>query len=384
MPLKLADRWHYVLGWPLLARCALATLMYSGLELFYLIWKLYVLAFHQDLALINADVVRAHLPVSTTLFLSTVVVAWFCYYVRHHRMFESWLPYICTFGIASSMCYHGYLVGMMTPATGLIMIGLPMIGVILIGQRFVYPPLFFGVMTASIITYLSLEGQIAYAPIFRQLPMLDAQAAMFWGINIGLFCFPLLIGLILLYDFIIRQWRYSEQENKRLSQTDPLTGLFNRRSLNQYLHDVSVRSSERLSIALLDLDLFKRINDRCGHLVGDRVLQDVADVLRQHGRPSDWIGRFGGEEFILILPDTDAQTAYYLCERYREALMQLSVKSTQGESWCITGSFGVVTTMGPFDVSHTLSVVDEMLYQAKRRGRNCVVYADQVLRSSLS
>ena len=344
----------------------------------------YVLAFHQDLALINADVVRAHLPVSTTLFLITVVVAWFCYYVLHHRMFESWLPYICTFGIASSMCYHGYLVGMMTPATGLIMVGLPMIGVILIGQRFVYPPLFLGVMTASIITYLSLEGQIAYAPIFRQLPMLDGQAAMFWGINIGLFCFPLLIGLILLYDFIIRQWRYSEQENKRLSQTDPLTGLFNRRSLNQYLHDVSVRSSERLSIALLDLDLFKRINDRCGHLVGDRVLQDVADVLRQHGRPSDWIGRFGGEEFILILPDTDAQTAYYLCERYREALMQLSVKSTQGESWCITGSFGVVTTMGPFDVSHTLSVVDEMLYQAKRRGRNCVVYADQVLRSSLS
>jgi PleD family two-component response regulator len=172
---------------------------------------------------------------------------------------------------------------------------------------------------------------------------------MFWGLTIGLFCLPIIFGLIFLFDFIIRQWRASELENKRLSQTDPLTGLFNRRSLNQYLHDASVRS-DRLSIALLDIDLFKRINDRCGHLVGDRVLQDVADVG---------------------------------CERLREALMQLSVKSTQGETWCITGSIGVVTTIGPFDVSHTLSVVDEMLYQAKRRGRNCVVYADQVLRTTL-
>lgn len=106
-------------------------------------------------------------------------------------------------------------------------------------------------------------------------------------------------------------------------------------------------------------------------------------MLRRHSRSMDWIGRFGGEEFIVIMPDVDAQAAYVGCERLREALMQLSVKSTQGETWCITGSIGVVTTIGPFDVSHTLSVVDEMLYQAKRRGRNCVVYADQVLRTTL-
>ena len=382
MPLKLADRWHYVLSWPLLARCALATLMYGGLELFYLTWKLYVLAFQQDF-LINLEVLRAHVPTSTTLLVTTVTLSVFCYYVRHQPMFEKWLPYVCTLTIAFSLCYHGYLVGMMTPATGLILVGMPMIGIVLIGQRFVYPAFFAGLITAIVITYLSLEGRIPYAPIFQNLPVLDARTGMFWGLTIGLFCLPIIFGLIFLFDFIIRQWRASELENKRLSQTDPLTGLFNRRSLNQYLHDASVRS-DRLSIALLDIDLFKRINDRCGHLVGDRVLQDVADVLRRHSRSMDWIGRFGGEEFIVIMPDVDAQAAYVGCERLREALMQLSVKSTQGESWCITGSFGVVTTMGPFDVSHTLSVVDEMLYQAKRRGRNCVVYADQVLRSSLS
>jgi diguanylate cyclase (GGDEF)-like protein len=383
MPLNLADRWHYVLSWSLLARCALATLMYSGLELFYLTWKLYVLAFQQDLRLINAEVLRQHLPTSTALFIGTFTLAVFCYYVRHQHIFEKWLPYLCTFTISISMCYHGYLVGMMTPATGLILVGLPMIGIILIGARYVYPPLFLGMILASSITYLSLEGRIAYAPIFQHLPLLDPESAMFWGLNIGLFCLPLVLGLIALFDFIIRQWQHSEQENKRLSQTDPLTGLFNRRSFNQYLHDVSTRS-DRLSIALLDIDLFKRINDRCGHLVGDRVLQDVADILRQHSRSVDWIGRFGGEEFIIIMPDTDASSAQYICERCREALMRLSVKSTQGESWCVTGSFGVVTTIGPFDVSHTLSVVDEMLYQAKRRGRNCVVYADQILRSTLS
>jgi|JI8StandDraft_1071087.scaffolds.fasta_scaffold30034_3 GGDEF domain-containing protein len=348
MPLKLADRWHYVLSWPLLARCALATLMYGGLELFYLTWKLYVLAFQQDF-LINLEVLRAHVPTSTTLLVTTVTLSVFCYYVRHQPMFEKWLPYVCTLTIAFSLCYHGYLVGMMTPATGLILVGMPMIGIVLIGQRFVYPAFFAGLITAIVITYLSLEGRIPYAPIFQNLPVLDARTGMFWGLTIGLFCLPIIFGLIFLFDFIIRQWRASELENKRLSQTDPLTGLFNRRSLNQYLHDASVRS-DRLSIALLDIDLFKRINDRCGHLVGDRVLQDVADVG---------------------------------CERLREALMQLSVKSTQGETWCITGSIGVVTTIGPFDVSHTLSVVDEMLYQAKRRGRNCVVYADQVLRTTL-
>lgn len=186
---------------------------------------------------------------------------------------------------------------------------------------------------------------------------------------------PLIFGIILIFDFVLQQWRDSEKKSRHLIKIDPLTGLYNRRYLNKYLHKLSIKN-DYLSIALLDIDYFKRINDECGHLVGDRVLKEVATTLRESMRMGDWLGRFGGEEFIIIMPNIDMDNAVNACERCRIALSGIEVTSIKGETWSLSASFGLVHLKAPFDISQALSTVDQLMYQAKQHGRNRVVFRE--------
>jgi len=164
------------------------------------------------------------------------------------------------------------------------------------------------------------------------------------------------------------------QAHKRLltlSKTDPLTGLKNRRALDASLAR-AVRSATcrglPLSVALLDLDHFKALNDVFGHKAGDEALRDIGALLRDRLRSRDHAGRYGGEEFALILPDTTAEDALAIAERIRRAI--------EAHAWpqrTVTASFGVAT----FDEHHQtadalMAAADEALYDAKRQGRNRV------------
>jgi diguanylate cyclase (GGDEF) domain len=122
---------------------------------------------------------------------------------------------------------------------------------------------------------------------------------------------------------------------------------------------------------MLDLDHFKRINDGYGHLAGDKVLKIIATQLRKHLRPIDFIARFGGEEFVLLMPDTPLSAGLHLIEKLRAAI-QACPFHFKGEPVTITTSIGV-SAFRPGDRSdHVLKRADEALYRAKRRGRNCV------------
>src|SRR5205814_8628365 len=107
------------------------------------------------------------------------------------------------------------------------------------------------------------------------------------------------------------------------SPTDPLTGIANRRSMNERLTElcrVSARYGSPLSVAVFDVDLFKGVNDRFGHSVGDAVLVALADLLRRHLRATDVPARLGGDEFVVILPRTDAVEALAACQRLQQAV----------------------------------------------------------------
>jgi diguanylate cyclase (GGDEF)-like protein len=171
-----------------------------------------------------------------------------------------------------------------------------------------------------------------------------------------------------------------------LAVTDAVTGLRNHRFLQQRLGeeiDRVSRSASRgevrsLSVALLDLDHFKRVNDTYGHPTGDRVLATVADVAASTLRGSDVLCRYGGEEFAIILPDSDVDAARRACERVRLALAEQRFTAADGRSFGpVTASIGVTTLTGESaDRPTVLARADQALYDAKQGGRDRVVHAD--------
>ncbi len=172
--------------------------------------------------------------------------------------------------------------------------------------------------------------------------------------------------------------RVSERtrELQQLAATDPLTGIYNRGEIFRLLAKEMERARryhQMLCILIIDLDHFKSINDRFGHLAGDHVLVDAASTFANVCRTSDSLGRYGGEEFLLALPNTDADEAAILAERIRNAVNGRQVNVQDDKVITYTCSIGV----GHFEPQQTLEdllqVADNALYRAKLEGRNRVV-----------
>ena len=165
---------------------------------------------------------------------------------------------------------------------------------------------------------------------------------------------------------------------ERQASLDGLTGLANRRSAQDALHaEVSraTRFGGEVALVMADLDGFKAVNDRFGHPVGDAVLREFADTLRDTAREVDVAGRWGGEEFVLVLPGTDAVGGAQLAERVRVSFEQRLVLTPDGTRIPVTASFGVAAFPDQADEVGLVAAADAALYEAKRDGKNRVVKA---------
>ncbi|WP_161599012.1 GGDEF domain-containing protein [Aidingimonas lacisalsi] len=183
------------------------------------------------------------------------------------------------------------------------------------------------------------------------------------------------VGLIIAIVKIIGQRATMHQ----LSHTDDLTGLANRRALMQQAEQgmsLAARQHHPYSLALIDIDHFKLVNDRHGHPVGDRILQHVAATLTELIRQTDRLARVGGEEFCLLMPDTDAQGAKRLCERLRYGIATMVIPD-QSANIQLTISIGTACCQShsAAQFSRLYSEADQALYLAKREGRNRVEIA---------
>lgn len=159
----------------------------------------------------------------------------------------------------------------------------------------------------------------------------------------------------------------------RLAHYDELTGVMNRRSLLAALGDelkLVERKGQTLTVGLLDLDHFKSVNDTLGHLAGDRTLKIFASTLAQSTRKSDRFGRYGGEEFLLVMTGTDGELAQIPIQRMRSAL-QAADWSAVSPNFEMTFSCGLAAHRPGDSVESLLQRADEALYLAKREGRNC-------------
>ncbi len=168
-------------------------------------------------------------------------------------------------------------------------------------------------------------------------------------------------------------------ELERLSNLDGLTGLHNRRSLDQRLDsevDRARRGGSALSLVMLDIDNFKDVNDRYSHTIGDEVLKRLAQVLRDHTRSIDLSARFGGEEFVVLLPGTDPAGAHLVAENIRAAFEAVPWAAVH-PGMAITVSAGVATIRAEDDGSTLLARADAQLYRAKLSGKNCVCISER-------
>jgi diguanylate cyclase (GGDEF)-like protein len=161
---------------------------------------------------------------------------------------------------------------------------------------------------------------------------------------------------------------------KEMAILDDLTGFFNRRHLMELLdteYNRSVRTGAVFSLAMMDLDKFKNVNDTFGHQIGDKVLITFSTIIRSVLRKSDFCGRYGGEEFLIVLTQTDLQDAKIFAERIR-ACVEESFFPELGNKSRITVSIGLAEHRTNEDVDKTISRADEALYRAKKNGRNRV------------
>lgn len=192
-------------------------------------------------------------------------------------------------------------------------------------------------------------------------------------------------------DYVTKPFHYEELEvriNNLLMRTrhyeqmaflDPLTGVYNRRYFDNQLSvemERAKRNASVLSLAFIDVDHFKRVNDTYGHHVGDLVLQGLTHMLTSRIRSTDLLARFGGEEFVILFPDTTGAEAACILEELLMQIRQAPVASLDGISYSITFSAGAAQWKQEWSTDQWIRLADEAMYRAKQQGRNQVVLSD--------
>ena len=219
-------------------------------------------------------------------------------------------------------------------------------------------------MAGALLTDLSVAGYIPY------------NAFTYRAVEIGMLIDASVLALALAYQFRVGQQEKFQAE--LMARVDPLTGMNNRRAFYQIAKPVwstALRNLRDISIIELDIDRFKQINDTHGHACGDEVLIAVAAILARSARDGDVLARWGGEEFILLLPETNLDAAIALAERLRVVIAEMRLPY-HGENISFTASFGVAQrTAQCMSMEALISAADDCLYQSKREGRNRVNHA---------
>ncbi len=365
-----------LLEWNPVSKSILILLILLPILVEYLLFQLY--QYYWPSPYINYEVLISlwwGLPLAIA---ACTVGAVICHRFKRSPTAQWLVPYVVISGYSVLLAVMAYTIGLLSLPVGLVLVGGPLFGIVLFPRRVIIFATGLAVLVLVTLSLFSAYNYIPYAPLFQDSVFYDPQARPFYLMCMAYFSIPHVISIGGLCDFMFRRWRQRELNIHQMSVTDALTGLRNRRSINDYLESMLKQASNsrrNLSVVLMDIDYFKNINDQYGHLIGDKALQVIALTLQSTLRKADSVGRYGGEEFLIVLEGTSLEQAALVAERCRVAINNAFVSSEQGKRIYLTASFGVSDSeQYGYEMDTLITHADKNLYMAKRQGRNQVVF----------
>ncbi|MEW6078110.1 MAG: GGDEF domain-containing protein [Thermodesulfobacteriota bacterium] len=232
-----------------------------------------------------------------------------------------------------------------------------------------------------VFAFLELSGYSPYAPLFIRPPYHADGSPLPGWFALQVTLSVIMLGILYIALVAAKRWGSREDLYREMSNIDGLTRLTNRRSFIEISERELLRTQRNpvamISCIMVDIDHFKSINDTYGHPAGDAMLVQVARTLRENAREYDEVGRYGGEEFAVLLPMTTLDKAVNIAERQRARIAETEI-IIDGRTIRVTASFGVacLPAAGIGNINDLLKAADEALYHAKQSGRNQVVTAD--------
>lgn len=369
---KWRNQFLAILEWSRVDKGMFILAMMSFYYVQHFVWCAYVLNRPDHDRLVNAAVLNHFFWTQLVLLASAGVMLIYGWWLRQKDPEAVHYQHIVLPFFSLTMIVLFYFAGALSFSAGLFLLAAPVWGLILLDRLPVWWATGITLTALVGLGYGSAYGWLPNAPLM--VPPTDQASQLFWTNTTFFFNAPFFVMILLLADQMLAWWHSREDKIRELSRTDMLTGVHNRLSIMDFLdHEVarSRRMQTSLSVVILDLDHFKHVNDNWGHPVGDLVLQKTAQIMRQNIREIDAVGRYGGEEFIIVLPGTDEYEAHTIIERCRSQLAQTEIMLELEQSIRVTASFGFVCSQGPAsDPHHLISTADQALYAAKHNGRN--------------
>ena len=309
------------------------------------------------------------LAVAASVFWLGLYIWTWRWYPRRGTTF-SWLLFgtiVAQIITGTAVCYA---IGPYTAASGLIMVAALLLGMVLLERRSLWIAVIGWFLAMFAMHFASKAGAVPFLSLFH--PSLGepdlAKIAFGRAAAAALIYLPLAV----LMDHLIGAWRQDERSLYQAAQFDSLTGAYTRGFALELMQRAVLKASsdaKTLSVLMLDLDHFKRINDAHGHACGDLVLKQTANAVQSTLRTGDIVGRFGGEEFVVLLPGADLKQAMGAAERCRAAVEQMKIPEAPYVS--VTASVGVAAFPNHgADLDRLLQASDRAMYTAKAKGRN--------------
>ena len=322
----------------------------AGRALFILRWHLAVVVLYllwllcfyfNPYYLLNAVVVRYAVWLSIGQVIGLLILLQLGRRYRNWARADFWFPRVMVQVHILTMAPVVFLTGQLGLTAGVLLCGGAVTALILFERQVVLE----GLITATML-FSTIGGMIWYQ-VLPYAPLLDPRLLhnipnyfLFYFLSTLVFALPHIIGLILFADVTLSRWKQRDVEMHLLATQDGLTGVDNRTAIFTKLNTLN-RHQPALAVLMVDADHFKTVNDRFGHSAGDQVLRQMVKRLRLGLRRTDLIGRYGGEEFIILLPNTLPEQAVEVAERCRRLVMDEPLQLPDGRRLALTVSIGV-------------------------------------------
>ena len=363
----------FLVNWTPLKKTILILILGANDCIKWMVWLIWSAHSEHVQQWINLDYYPTHLYFLITSFIGFWFFIWLCTRYKSLPLIQQYMPLIATSYLAGVYLYGGYAIGIMSPASIAGYVSIVTLGFVLFNRLLVYKILIPFTLILLTLIILSAFKLIPYSVLFNQnIYLSPIHHNIYWVFSMMFLYIPIYVASLTLLELLLLHWRNREALITEISQKDALTGIYNRRSVND---DSQKRqdSGQAYSVILLDIDFFKKINDNYGHHVGDHILKQVAKILSKSTRSSDVLGRYGGEEFIIILTGNQLDEALEIAERCRTSIAEEVFMIDQSMSLKITASFGVAISQDSVTCyEEIIKLADQALYLAKDSGRNQV------------